>query len=275
MKDLSCDAQGYCSFEGLADGHYSISVSIPGFLPQRYDVELIHGSQQHIAVQMQPAPARAPMEESGTVSVQWLGVSEKARKKFEKALERYERKDYDGAAKQLEEALGVDANFVHAYNLLGLTYEAIERPDRAREMFEAALRIDPKFLLSYLNLANLLLQQRDFGGAADVLAQAQKKHPWKAEPYYGMAKVQFAMGNLDRAEELSKQALERDSGQIPEIHLLLANIYLRRKEPTKLAAELETYLSKAPEGRYAKEARENLEKLKQAPEGSLLPDAPK
>ena len=63
----------------------------------------------------------------------------------------------------------------------------------------------------------------------------------------------------------SLQALEtrkRDTSKIPEVHILLANVYLRRGEKAKLAAELEAYLENAPEGEHAQDARATLEKIK-------------
>ncbi len=53
-----------------------------------------------------------------------------------------------------------------------------------------------------------------------------------------MAQIQYDTGHLDRAEQGSRLALERDTSEIPEAHLLLVNIYRWRGEKARLALEL-------------------------------------
>ncbi len=62
-----------------------------------------------------------------------------------------------------------------------------------------------------------------------------------------MAQIQYDTGHLDRAEQASRLALERDTSKIPEVQLLLVNIYRWRGEKAKLALELQAYLANAPE----------------------------
>lgn len=49
----------------------------------------------------------------------------------------------------------------------------------------------------------------------------------------------------------------------PQVHILLANVYIRKQDAAKVSQELQAYLAAAPQGHYAKVARENLEKIKQ------------
>ena len=53
-----------------------------------------------------------------------------------------------------------------------------------------------------------------------------------------MAQIQYDTGHLDRAEQASRLALERDTSKIPEVHLLLVNIHRWRGEKAKLALVL-------------------------------------
>ena len=89
-----------------------------------------------------------------------------------------------------------------------------------------------------------------------------------------MAKIQYDTGHLDRAEQACRLALERDTSKIPEVHILLADVFLRRDEKARMAAELEAYLAKAPDGPYAETARATLEKI-QHEQVQTLPVPPK
>lgn len=273
-KDGYCDARGYYSFAALPDGAYRLTVSAAGYLPSWVDVTLSHAAREQVPVQIRPTPDTVDYApDSGIVSVDWLAVPEKARKKYQKARECLAKQDFNGAIKQLHEALGIDSGFVYAYNQLGLAYWNTGKLPEAKETFERAIAVNPKFLQASLNLGELLISQKQYPDAARVLQQVSEKQPTAGEPYYLMAKLQFAVGNVDRAESACQEAVKRDVSRTPEIHLLLSNIYARKQETDKVARELQAYLSAAPQGRYSKAARENLDKirLEQAREGTAAP----
>jgi Tfp pilus assembly protein PilF len=200
--------------------------------------------------------------------VRWLTFPEKARKQVSKARELRRSGDYEGAVKRLKNVLKVDPAFAIAQNELGLSYWRMNMLEQARKSLEAAIQNDPEYLIAYLNLAEVWMQEKEYNRAGQVLAQASKAQPDRGEPFYAIAKIQYETGHLDRAEQACRLALERDTSKIPEVHILLANVYLRRGEKAKLAAELETYLENAPEGEHAQDARATLEKIKRE-RGSL------
>ncbi len=49
-----------------------------------------------------------------------------------------------------------------------------------------------------------------------------------------MAQIQYDTGHLDRAEQGSWLALERDTSKIPDVHLLLVNVY-RWRGPARVS----------------------------------------
>lgn len=261
FMDGYCDSKGYYGFSGLRRGTYWVAVSVPGYLPQRYEVDLDRDDQQELTAQLRRLTGGA--NDSATVSVQQLGIPEKARHKYEKGYELYQHKDYNGAVKQFQEALQIDSNYALAQNQLALAYWRLDKPDDARQWFETAIRSDPKFLLPYLNFAELLSQQKEYEHAAAVLKQASDAAPYQGEPYYLMGKLQYDLGQPERAEAALNQALKRDTSKIPEVHVLLANVYVRLHQAAKVATQLQAYLAVAPHGIYAKAVREQLAKLKQ------------
>jgi tetratricopeptide (TPR) repeat protein len=262
QRDGLCDSSGYCSFSGLSPGSYSVAVSVAGYLTQRYDVDMLHADQQQVTVQLRRASGNAGSG-GATVSLQQLGVPDKARRKFEKGYGLYQHNDYKGAVKQFQEALEVDPNYVIAQNHLGLAWWKLEAFDNAGQWFETAMRTDPKFMPPYLHFAEMLVQRKDSTRAAAVLQQASEAAPYQGEPLFLMGKIQYDLGYYDRAELALAQALKRDTSKIPEVHLSLADVYIHLYQTARMAEQWEAYLAVAPQGIFAKAVRERLAKLKQ------------
>jgi Tfp pilus assembly protein PilF len=262
QRDGYCDSEGYRSFGGLSPGSYSVAVSAAGYLPQRYDIDMLHADQQQVTVQLRRAPGNAGSD-GATVSLQQLGVPEKARRKFEKGYGLYQHNDYKGAVKQFQEALEIDPNYVMAQDQLGLAFWKLGAFADAGQWFETAIRADPKFMPPYLHLAEMLAQRKDPTRAAAVLQQASEAAPYRGEPLFLMGKIQYDLGYYDRAELALAQALKRDTSKIPEVHILLADVYIHLRQTARMAEQWETYLAVDPQGVFAKAVRERLAKLKQ------------
>lgn len=170
--------------------------------------------------------------------------------------------DLDGAIEELRQALVRFPNRVGLHSELSLCYLRLSRLEQAQACFEKAVELEPDRLVPYLNLADVLSRKNELGTARRILLWASRTHPERAEPYYTMAKIQFRAGRLGNAEHAARQALERDDGKNPEVHILLANIFMAQGEPDETARQLETYLSQAPQGEQAENMRNRLEKLR-------------
>jgi tetratricopeptide (TPR) repeat protein len=72
-------------------------------------------------------------------------IANKARHHFNTALEHAERSRWEEAIVELRNCLDLDAHFVSAWNVLGTCLAKLERFDEAREAWEQALAIDPRF----------------------------------------------------------------------------------------------------------------------------------
>ena len=61
------------------------------------------------------------------------------------------KKDYDRAIKDYDEAIRLDPKFVLAYNNRGNAYSEKNEFDRAIKEFDEAIRLDPKHIYAYNN----------------------------------------------------------------------------------------------------------------------------
>jgi TolB-like protein/Flp pilus assembly protein TadD len=91
----------------------------------------------------------------------------------------------------------------------------------ARRLWEEAIALDPEYALAYLSLSWTYLQDVSFG--------------W----------TKSALESMSKAEELAKKALSLDESS-PDVHALLGNIYVRKKQYEKAVSEGERAVALNP-----------------------------
>jgi TolB-like protein/Tfp pilus assembly protein PilF len=148
---------------------------------------------------------------------------------------------------------GTDNPKARELNMKGLAHFRLMTKDdnhEARRLWEEAITLDPDYALAYLSLSWTYLQDVAFG--------------WTNSSSDSMAK----------AEELAQKALALDESS-PDVHALLGNIYVRKREYEKAISEGERAVALNPRSadvnalfgmtlRYAGKYQEAIEVLKRA-----------
>jgi arylsulfatase A-like enzyme/Tfp pilus assembly protein PilF len=171
------------------------------------------------------------------------------------------------------EALKANPKMGAAYNSLGVIAWSRGQKDEAERLFRQGLELEPDLAGGRVNLARVLEARGDLGGAerlyreeleiyadsgkarfnlAQLLRQRGDREGYLAElqlsiekaPEFGpafffLAREELAAGGLTGAEELARRGLEVDprSDVAPLGHYVLADVYSRRGERAKAAAE--------------------------------------
>jgi tetratricopeptide (TPR) repeat protein len=178
-----------------------------------------------------------------------------------------------------ERALAVTERNWIAHNNLGLVYLERRETERAREHFEAALRVRPSFVQARYNLGQVQELDGEFPQAIEtyraalqtrpghpetlvrlaVLARAQgeneqaielfdqgiQANPTNAPLWVGLARLLLETGDVDRAANCAASALKLERS-LPDAHVVLAEVALRRGEPELAAEHLERAEALAP-----------------------------
>ncbi len=225
-----------------------------------------------------------------------MGQEEPARLAFQRALER--KQDFPGrdqAEKRLA-LLDLDPNaadpaaiaslqeWIHqrpddlpAFLRLGRTYESTGAPDKARQAYEDARKINPSsvpvlFALARLYssslknpqqafalatearklapadadvahiLGTLAYQSGDNARAADLLQEAARKQSANPDVLFELARAVYAVGRVDDAEENMRRAVQTGGlkgGPAQEAQSFLAMLDLAKTPGKRLAAEAE------------------------------------
>jgi Carboxypeptidase regulatory-like domain/Tetratricopeptide repeat len=255
------DASGRFEAPAAAEGSVIVAVQEEGYEPveQRVDVGR-QGMSQGIFIVLHRLRAQ-PVEPGGstgngyTVSVHDLKVPGKARHEFQKGLELLQKKDVAGSLNHFKEATDAYPDYYEAYYQIGLANLELRRGNEAEQALQRAIDLsgggyaDPQFALGAL-----LCDRQEYSEAERVLRRAIEvdANSWKGHLFLGQAL--FGQDKLEEAEKSAREVLLRRS-DVPSVHLLLANIHIRRQEYILGIKDLDTFLSMKPEGPSSDQAR--------------------
>lgn len=174
-------------------------------------------------------------------------------------------------------AIEADKDFTFAYNNLGLLYEKTHQPKMAEDAYKAALKNDPKYEYARLNLGNLYAEQGRLAESEGLYQEVLTSNPTNPWAYLYLGNVYLRENKFEEAAK-AYQASARHNPTYPVTYYLMAvSLGKMNRVDDALTASM-IYLSLAPNGDYAREAREMVMSLRSqqsatlrlAPKGTLL-----
>lgn len=218
--------------------------------------------------------------EGTTLSAAPYQAPKDARKAYERGLQAERDGKLADARKYFEAAVQLHPSFVNAWFQLGTVLQKENEKDAARKAYTQATTLNGRFLPPYLYLASMAFEggnwlevlkltghllDLDPLNQADIPGYTVDLDPLNyAEAYFYNS---FANYKLNRIAEAEKSALKAERMDLrthfPQLHLLLAEIFARKKNYDRAIAELQIYLALAPQAKDAPEQRERLAKLEE------------
>lgn len=174
------------------------------------------------------------------------------------ARERFDARDYRGAALLLSSAIESGRGYADAHHMLGLCYAMTEWRDEALASFDAAIRLNPRYVEAHLNRSIVL---SDLGRAEEAAAALSQAHEFGRVDNTGfpavianrLANMHAELGRAYREAGASDKAVAqfRDAlGMRPgfaDLRLELARTLLELGSFDDAISELETILRDRPE----------------------------
>jgi hypothetical protein len=208
-----------------------------------------------------------------TISVTSLLAPKRARKEFEAGQRDARNNHLDSAMRHLEKAVAGYDKYAVAWQELGRVYAIKHRTDEAHRAFTKSIAADPQYVSPYVSLAVLELEAGQYDIAVETAGKALELHPGIVFASYIQAVANFKLNRLDAAEQSARDAEKGPHQNIQQLHILLADIFLRKQEPANAAAEMRAYLKEWPQGQFAGELKSRLGQIEEsAPTSSASPE---
>jgi len=230
--------------------------------------------------------------EGATLSAVPYKAPNDARKAYEKGLEAVKNHRLAEARQHFEKAVEIYPKYAHAWYELGSVLQEQGVEDQARAAYRHATAIDTRFLPPYLSLASMAYEAQDWTEVVALTDHILELDPWNHRDFTGYmvdldalnypeAYFYNAVANyeLDRIDDAEKSALKAQHLDLrtnhPQLHLLMAEIFAKKKDYASAISELQTFLQLLPSTKQAVQLREQLaewEKLSGSASTNEKPD---
>jgi tetratricopeptide (TPR) repeat protein len=233
-----------------------VRISVAGFRPRSFPLaHLSEMGRLDIGNVMLERVATAP---GAAVSVTSLLVPKDATEEFEDAVKDLEKNNIDSALRHLEKAVAIYDEYAAAWNELGRVYLRQNERDKAEEAFVKAVSADTEYLPPLVNLATLQIQKQEWEKGVETAKKALQLDPDLGFASFLQAVGEYNLNHLDEAERSAKEAEQATHEDNPQIHALLAQIYMTREDYMQAAVHMRTYLEESPNGQFADKMKKDL-----------------
>jgi Ca-activated chloride channel homolog len=203
---------------------------------------------------------RKHLVEIGAISALDLDAPNKALGEYNRAATLMKEQNAKEAIAYLHKAISAYPKFVTAYNTLGLAY--VELGDNhAKEEFEEAAKLDPKFPGSFLHLGMLALSTNDFATADSSLEKAAALTPNDAKTLAALAFAENGDHKYAEALQTADRVHGLEHRNFANVHYVAAAAAMALENYQEMERQLKLFLEEAPADPLAPVARKNLDAL--------------
>jgi tetratricopeptide (TPR) repeat protein len=239
-----------------------------------YDVMAMRGlseAHEHVAsgdfgmnlrLRLNTAAGATQADGNATVSVAQYKVPQKARDAYHKAEEALSKNHPDDVTKDLAKALDIYPDYAEALTLRGVMSLDASHPEAALNDFDHAIRSDPGYSLAYTAMSAALNQLHKFDDALRSADRAITLSPSSWQSYFEMAKAYVGKADYQHALQQLSKAQSFLPKEYAPLHLVRAHVMLALKNYPEGLAELQEFLTLAPQDPNAAAARDAVGKLK-------------
>lgn len=263
VRDQPVDSSGYFEFVGVSKTTYRLTISAPGFQAYEKDVDLRPvGNRLNISVQLSPAnKPKSILLPRASPSFTDNNASRKARKEYERGDRALQQGNLPEAQSHLEEAVNEYPCYARAQTALAVVRSAQHEFSASEAALKKALQCDPDFLDAYTELGQLYYDEKRYQDSADVLQQGVRRSPGAWQFHYQLGASDYSLHRYADAEREYLRAESLSSLVPAEIHVKLADVYLKENALEKAYAEMQKYVREDPNGAFAAELKSVMRRM--------------
>jgi tetratricopeptide (TPR) repeat protein len=267
-------SDGRFEFPDLSNQLYHLRVTAPGFQTVTKDADL-NGARHFVHINV----VLVPLTKTQTPNTDLPALSDeraprKARKEYEKGSRALEEGNLTEAKKHLEKAVEEFPCYARAQTDLALAEIEQHHAAPAEAALRKSLKCDADYLKAYERLGILLNSTQRYAEGEKVLQEGLRRAPDSWNLHYQLAAAYYGLGQYSQAEKEYSQVRSLNSTPPPELHVRLADLYHRLKEYDRAYWEMQAYLDQAPNGFYAARTRTVMQEMKASGLVHSAPDSP-
>ena len=256
-------SNGDFEFVNLPRGAYYLIVEEDGFEPVREAVEIINTDRRGVILYLAKPLTIVSRTAEASISARDLALPKKAREAFLKGRERLvDKQDSRGSVAFFRRAIDELPTYYEAYHMMGAALLQTGQAAEAETAFEQSIALSQgRYVAAYASLASLLCDQKRFTEAEKFARRAVELDPQEWKGHFNLGRTLLGLNQVDEAEKSLKEAALRRP-DFPDVHLVFANIYIRRKDYPTLLKHLDEYLRLEPNGALSPAAREMRDRIR-------------
>lgn len=256
-------SNGEFEFSQLPSGLFVIVVEERGYETIRENIEIFNMSRPGVLLFLtQPILQTGAQKPLGMVSARELVIPRKAHGAMQKGINHlYEKKDSKGSLAHFQRAVVEFPSYYEAYHQMGVAYLRLGQMVEAEQALRKSIELSQsRYAEAHFALASLLSDRNEFS-EAELLARRALDRDGSA--WRGHFELARALAGMDRTEAAEKSALQARARKpdFAAVHLLLANIHIRKKDHPALLEDLDAYLALEPNGPMSDQARQTRENV--------------
>jgi tetratricopeptide (TPR) repeat protein len=228
---------------------YEVTIRVKGFRPYERQINLSYGAGEYfLNIQLTP---RATVVHRSSPSLTDLRAPKAARKELARGQQALNKRQAREAERFLKAAVKIYPCYARAQTDLGLTLSTLHQYKSAEAALRKAIHCDPGYLESYTVLGQLLNAEQRYADSEEVLENGLRLSPGSWQFYYGLGKADFGEGKYQAALQQFQKAEGMTPPAPPNVHLKLADAYVKLTAFDHAYREFATYLRVQPHGPFA------------------------
>jgi tetratricopeptide (TPR) repeat protein len=256
VAEQPANSNGDFNFPSVRAIQYVVTVTAEGFQPFQKEIDLSERANVYFLDVYLSAANKRKLPAQDLPSLTDANAPKKARRELEKGTQALASKSLHEAQAHLEKAVELYPCYARAQVLLAPILSAQHDAPGAEAALEKAIQCDPGFLDAYVELGQLLNAEKKFTDSERVLSEGLRHSPNAWQFHYQLAASYFGLGQYAKAEEAYRKVQSLNPSPPPELHVKLADLYLKTNTYDKAYAQMQEYLRSEPDGRFAGKVKE-------------------
>lgn len=265
VQQATTDDLGKFSFAGLSNGVYFVIAHASGYHAVHERADLSTSPRAFVQLRLIPVPEeKSPfVSPSSTISAKGFELPADVIKEVDKGKQDLLKNDFDSAVRHFEKAIKIYPSAPEAHLLLGTAKVDLAKLSEAENEFKRAIELDERMAAAYFALGDLCNLQRRYSEAKEILLKGLRLDDTSWQGHFALGKTYWAMSDVKNAEPhlMKAHALNPDFAQV---HILMGNVCLRKREPERAVSEFEHYLKLEPNGQFSTQVRGLVKRIRDA-----------